>query len=425
MRTFTLDALRLFILSAACVGCAPIDAPIDAGSAVDATGSIDTRTAHLTGVGTRLVSADAHHLEFVIEAPAPRFAHVDSRFGVFQRLEIDPMLRPSGDDALGQPEVPVAEVRFGVPVDGEIARMTVRPEGGRTFEDVRLYPIQTSNSERDAELHFDPDAYARPTLAEVPRSVSVERSAGLSVARARFHLADYDPEALRLTMYGRLRIRIELRGDCLMLGEEQPRPSLDVEGPGLDGLLNIDAMRAAACVLAAPEGPPAAAPEEPPAAGPAFRWVIILDESSDRREGTPGADICGATMSCGGGDLLAISGALIAGDGVVCDGRPSDICGDTPRDRPAAALDDGSSCEPGSSPSDYVSIGMAGMLALDFGRDLVGCSGLVVELQGGDEEAYGVYICQTDALDADTCILGRSIVEVDNGGSVSFDVPAP
>ena len=83
-------------------------------------------------------------------------------------------------------------------------------------------------------------------------------------------------------------------------------------------------------------------------------------------------------------------------------------------------------CEGGSSPSDYVSLGMAGQVALDAGVDLQGCTVNIIELDGGStpNESYSVYLCPTDTLD-DTCLGGAPIAtSPDTGGAISVEIPA-
>ncbi|MCA9541142.1 MAG: hypothetical protein KC620_19715, partial [Myxococcales bacterium] len=70
----------------------------------------------------------------------------------------------------------------------------------------------------------------------------------------------------------------------------------------------------------------------------------------------------------------------------------------------------------------YVSLGVGGELALDFGTDLRGCSVEVIELAGRDVEGYSLYVCRGPDPGA-ACLTGDALVAVPAGGSVSVDVP--
>lgn len=154
--------------------------------------------------------------------------------------------------------------------------------------------------------------------------------------------------------------------------------------------------------------------------GETFNFVYILDTSAEENQaGTPGVDICGVSAECDGDDLTGIDASLTAGAGDICQaGQPN--CS-TDRNNPNAALDNGSACEAGSNPSDYVSLGVDGSLAVEFARDLRGCSVQIIEnTQGATPESYEVFIC-ADASGV-TCIDASAIATAPNGGNISFDV---
>lgn len=162
-----------------------------------------------------------------------------------------------------------------------------------------------------------------------------------------------------------------------------------------------------------------------------YNWVIIFDSSAEENmAGTPGVDICGVVFNCGADDFPPdAAGGHVEGDGLVCDGSNMDAPCESGTDRgdPNAAADDGSSCDAGSSPSDYVSLGVSGQVALDAGVDLQGCTINIIELDGGSTpmESYSVYVCPTDTLD-DTCLGGASLADSpETGGPISVEVPAP
>lgn len=159
-----------------------------------------------------------------------------------------------------------------------------------------------------------------------------------------------------------------------------------------------------------------------------YSYIIIVDDSQvENMQGTPGSDFCGITANCGGDDLTGDDASVILGSGLVCDGTTTEAPCESGTDRgnAAAALDTGANCEPGSSPSDYVSIGVAGQLAVAFGVDLQGCDIVITELEGNDDEPYGVYLCQTEVLEAETCInMGDQVAASEAaGGPVSFTAP--
>lgn len=161
---------------------------------------------------------------------------------------------------------------------------------------------------------------------------------------------------------------------------------------------------------------------------PEYRYVVIVDDSMvENMNGTPGADICGIVADCGGTELTGVSAELIAGDGLVCDGSTTEAPCESGTDRgnEAAALDTGANCEAGSSPSDYVSLGVVGQIAVQFDQDLQGCNLNIIELVGPDMEPYDVYVCQSTVAEAETCLLMGSVGSSgEDGGSVSIDVPA-
>jgi hypothetical protein len=156
-----------------------------------------------------------------------------------------------------------------------------------------------------------------------------------------------------------------------------------------------------------------------------FNVVYIIDTSMEENpSGTPGSDICGVSAECSGTDLDPQAVELVAGAGDVCVQGQSvggSACS-ADRGNADAARDNGATCEAASAPSDYVSIGVNGSLAVTFGQDLRGCSVQVVENnQGATPEGYDVFICADTA--GTNCINSAAIESAPNGGNVSFDVP--
>lgn len=198
---------------------------------------------------------------------------------------------------------------------------------------------------------------------------------------------------------------------------------------GMTGLAACDVDEGEDCADGEVCGDAGMMEEDMDVPAPEYTWVIIVDDSqAENMQGTPGADFCGITANCGGDDLTGDDGEVIAGAGLICDGSTTEAPCESGTDRgnPAAALDTGANCEPASSPSDYVSIGVAGQLAVQFAENLQGCNVTITELEGNDDEPYAVYICQTSTLEAETCLnMGEQLAASGaSGGAVSLDVPA-
>lgn len=159
-----------------------------------------------------------------------------------------------------------------------------------------------------------------------------------------------------------------------------------------------------------------------------YRYVIVEDASIEvGRAGTAGADICSVVVECFGEALVAVSASLEVGQGVVCDGMSTDApCEDgVDRRDAAAALTDGTRCVAESAPSDYVSLGLGGGLAVEFAVDLAGCEVLIEALAGRTDEPYGVYVCATPMITDETCLLDGEPVAGSHGrgGSLSVELP--
>lgn len=159
-----------------------------------------------------------------------------------------------------------------------------------------------------------------------------------------------------------------------------------------------------------------------------YRYVIIADDGGEENmAGTAGADICSVVVNCGADDLLGISAEqILDGTGIVCDGTNMNApCqSGTNRGNPNAALQEEATCEPGSSPSHYVSLGLSGQLAIEFTVDITECTLIVNELEGQQNEPYSVYVCADASLD--NCLNNGQPIATspDAGGTLSADVPA-
>ncbi len=171
------------------------------------------------------------------------------------------------------------------------------------------------------------------------------------------------------------------------------------------------------------EHPEPAAPHDEggndaPCAAKAMRWIVVADTSQEENfAGTPGVDICGAWAECDGVAVTAVEASVVLGEGQFCTANDPECLAD--RTDPDAALDDGAPCEATSAPSDYVSVGLGGVLVLGFDRDLSGCTLFVEEYAGGDWESYEVFACER----ADTPLRGCSALgSAPEGGALSMDV---
>ncbi|MEZ4472824.1 MAG: hypothetical protein R3F60_18965 [bacterium] len=151
--------------------------------------------------------------------------------------------------------------------------------------------------------------------------------------------------------------------------------------------------------------------------GDVARWVVLVDVSPDEENRTPGADICGVSAVCEGAEVGGQVAILSAGAGTFCS-EVGPGC-TAARDEAAAALDDGAVCRGGSVPSDYVSLGIGGTLAVDFGRSLSGCTVTVVELAASRVEAYEILVCA--GADGEGCQGPLAVAPM--GGTTTVDVP--
>lgn len=153
----------------------------------------------------------------------------------------------------------------------------------------------------------------------------------------------------------------------------------------------------------------------PPVDDKPYPFVWILDTSlPEYEDGAAGVDICGLSSECGRPTMATIS----MGAGEVCDGVGCPV----DRRNPTAALDDGAACAADSAPSDYVSLGGNGLLSVQFGVSLVGCSLSIVELDaGGHDETFEVYVCDGPSA-ADNCLNNGIPLATGLSGTVQVQV---
>lgn len=162
------------------------------------------------------------------------------------------------------------------------------------------------------------------------------------------------------------------------------------------------------------------------ATAPELTRIVIVDTSDDENAaGTPGADICGVSADCGARALTGSASIDQSETDNICDERGKTVGGSqcsANRHDPAAAEDTGAACVAASAPvSDYIALGLGGILTVDFDQDLRGCTINVVELEGRDAESYEVHACPADAeVGSDDCVL----LGTADGGNFSEEVPA-
>lgn len=154
--------------------------------------------------------------------------------------------------------------------------------------------------------------------------------------------------------------------------------------------------------------------------GVVYNTLLIFDDGSmDDGNGTTGVDICGVKADCAN----AVSATLTQGNGSVCEAEGPGCS--TDRSNAMAALDDGSDCEAASVPSDYVSLGGDGQLAVTFDGSLAGCQVTVVEFAGATQEAWSAFVCDSGNVNGANCLNNDEPVhEAAAGGEATFAVPA-
>lgn len=149
-------------------------------------------------------------------------------------------------------------------------------------------------------------------------------------------------------------------------------------------------------------------------------WILLDDLSEESSlQGTPGVDICGVEFECAGGAVgYGVEAVLRAGDGMICEAAGEDCL--AARDDPNATLGPiEQACELASAPSQYVSLGLGGRLALrvavqhgEGGRcGLVGCRLKVEELReppGGEVPGSSLFRFFGPRLSGDICWRGSA-----------------
>ena len=134
-------------------------------------------------------------------------------------------------------------------------------------------------------------------------------------------------------------------------------------------------------------------------------WVIIEDNSDGASETvTTGVDICGVEFTCpNGAQGFGVETRYRRGDGASCSGPPDCL---TAANDPQAALGPiESPCEPDSVPSQYVSLGTRGELAVRLATHperpaplmLSGCTLRIGERPSPLVEGYRIRVCQDPA----------------------------
>lgn len=150
-----------------------------------------------------------------------------------------------------------------------------------------------------------------------------------------------------------------------------------------------------------------------------FDTLLLFDDGAmDDDAGTTGADFCGVSADC----ATAVAASLVLGEGSICQAAGPGCLAN--RADANAILDDGSACEAATVPSDFVSVGGFGQIAVIFDGDLRGCTVTVVEFAGAIPEAWEGYICDDPDVGSATCLNNdQPVATAPNGGESTFVVP--
>jgi hypothetical protein len=138
----------------------------------------------------------------------------------------------------------------------------------------------------------------------------------------------------------------------------------------------------------------------------------------------PGTDVCGVVARCGNETIRPVEAVHDPGRGNPCTGpgQPRAEC-QTDRTNADAALDDGRTCTDQTVPSDFVSLGVSGTLAVRFETPIDGCRVTIAEWAlRGESDAFNAFSCED--LGGGTCV--KEVDDFDTGdGNVEFVAPEP
>lgn len=150
-----------------------------------------------------------------------------------------------------------------------------------------------------------------------------------------------------------------------------------------------------------------------------FDTLLLFDDASpEEPANSAGADFCGVFTAC----ARPVDAQLTLGAGAVCE-RIEQECG-IPRTDPTAILEDGTACDADAEPSDFVSVGSDGSIAVIFDGDLAGCEITVVEFAGDQDDQWSAFVCDDPNLAIATCLnRDEPVADRQGGGSVTFMVP--
>lgn len=149
-----------------------------------------------------------------------------------------------------------------------------------------------------------------------------------------------------------------------------------------------------------------------------LKWVVVVDVSRfDHDDGASGADVCGVIAECDGDLVFAKQSHYLRGSGALCEAVGPECSADRTDGRNVFQFARG--CDADSTPSDYLSLGMEGLIALDFGRPLTGC-GVLTRVLPRPGEQVRVFVCDMPGFLPDvTCVDGFA----EGAGDVVFAVP--
>jgi hypothetical protein len=152
-----------------------------------------------------------------------------------------------------------------------------------------------------------------------------------------------------------------------------------------------------------------------------FNHLLIVDvESNDQGDGAPGVDVC---LVIAHHCADARTANLVLGGGEPCrEAAPGCL---TDRTDPQAALSLPDHCRFENVPSDFVSLGTNGMIAIGFEAEIAGCAVTVVTATAGrDRERWRAYLCDSPDPREAMCLNGGTPVMNGEGGDQTFQMPS-
>lgn len=170
-----------------------------------------------TFYGAANVDTDGQSTAFDVSFPVDdvELVDVETSAGTFQRMRLrtgDILPVRDGLSQVSFPETPVHAGIVALPL-GKNMRVEVVPESPKVIENVRLYPVQPPNGNKDGaappDFVYDPEKYARGgAQVTEPIGTATIGVVDANVQRLLLNGVDYDPASKRLTLYRKLKIRV-------------------------------------------------------------------------------------------------------------------------------------------------------------------------------------------------------------------------